>query len=687
MRIHYGVKAKQKAIMIMILNIMYSLPSVFAKDGGQLRQGRAEAVPGEEDFFEKKIRHRKVIISAQRSESRLADSVTQVEVITREHIREKGARTVTEALNNETGFFIQRNFAGDNLQMQGLDSQYLLILRDGERLNGRINGQYDTGRLRVENIERIEIVRGSSSAIYGSDAISGVVNIITARPKKALFDAKAQGGNLGAADASAAAVIPVGDFLLRGSGAYRTQQPYRYDEKSVATLGRGINEYGFDSGAEWNFTRNWKLAAQADYSRRRLWGIETPASGGVFDRTNLTETAQSSFRLQTNRSLESSDTPETSVARDDNKLVNELRADRGKADFKLNGSYTVFRDQYLSDQRNDTALDRHEDTRENTYVLHAQAAMPLFSLGRLTAGSEGIFENLNTPRIQPNSKDRHRIAGYSQFDTRAFDSLILSPGIRYDRDSQFGDYLSPRFGAKWGSEDFIVRASAGIGYRSPSFRELYLYFENPAAGYTVQGNSLLKPETTRSVNLGFEWYATKRISIDSNVYYNDLTNLIQTATTGVVGGVTQYQYRNVASAFTAGADSRLTIYLTRYLRTTLGYSYTYAYDRFTDRTLEGRARHRGNAGLLLRYKGFTGRVQLSIIDRRPYYMDVSGQPPSRDPFYSAAYATVDVYSEYAFLNGVSIFAGGENLNSAGDATYLPLPPLRVYGGMRYTFGG
>jgi len=642
------------------------------------------------EFWEKKLRHRKVVISAQRSESRLADSVVQVEVITKEQIREKGARTVTEALNNETGFFIQRNFAGDNLQMQGLDSQYLLILRDGERLNGRINGQYDTGRLRVENIERIEIVRGSASAIYGSDAISGVVNIVTARPKKPLVDAKLQGGNLGAADATASAVVPFGDFLVRGSGAYRTQQPYRYDEKSVATLGRGINEYGFDSGAEWDFTKNWKLALQGDYSRRRLWGIDAPLSGGVFDRTNLTETAQGSFRLHTTASANAANASQAgesvSVARDDNKLENELKADRGKADFKINGSYTLFRDQLLYDQRNDTALDNYENTRENTYTLHVQAATPVLSLGRLTVGSEGIFENLQSPRIRPDTTYRHRIAGYSQFDSRLTDALIVSPGIRVDRDSQFGDYVSPRLGLKWGSEDFIVRASAGVGYRSPSFRELYLYFDNPSAGYTVQGNSTLQPENSRSANLGFEWFATKRISVDSNVYFNDLTNLIQTATAGAVGGITQYQYRNVASAYTAGADNRVVFYMSRYLRATLGYSYTLAHDRANDRSLEGRARHRGNAGFLLRYHGLTARVQFSLIDKRPYYMDISGEAPSKNPIWSAPYATVDVNAEYALLSGLSIFAGGENLNSAGDATYLPLPPLRVYGGARYTFG-
>lgn len=644
---------------------------------------------GSEDdaLYERKLRHPKIVLSAQRSESRLADSVVQVEVISKEQIREKGARTLTEVLNNEPGFFIQRNFAGDNVQMQGLDSQYLLILRDGERLNGRINGQYDTGRLRVENIERIEIVRGSASAVYGSDAIAGIVNIITARPQKMLVDAKMQGGNLGAADTTAAAVIPLGNFLVRGSGAYRTQQPYRYDEKQLATLGRGINEYGFDSGAEWDFAHHWKFAMQGDYTRRRLWGIDTPSSGGVFDRINLTETAQTSFRLHTQHSSAAATSSENPIARDEQKLVNELKADQRRADFRLNGSYTIFRDQFLYDQRGDTALDNYENTRENTYVLHAQAAVPVFSLGRLTLGSEGIFENLTTPRIQPNFKSRNRIAGYAQLDTRLTENFLLSPGFRYDHDSQFGDYYSPRFGAKWGNEDFIIRLSFGIGYRSPSFRELYLYFENPSAGYTVQGNAQLRPEISRSANLGLEWYATRRLSIDTNAYFNDLTNLIQTGASGTLGPVTQYAYRNAARAYTAGSDNRLTLYLLRYLKATFGYSFTYAYDVSLDRLLEGRPQHRLHWGLHLHYRGLSARTMVSLIDRRPYYLDTSGEVPARTPLYSAAYLTIDANVEYVFVSGLAIFLGGENLNSAGDPRYLPLPPARVYGGMRYFLGG
>lgn len=682
-------------ITILICNSCWPLLALRESDEGADDNERASV-------YEQRLRHRKVVISALRTETQLADSVVQVEVITKEEIRNKGARTVSDVLNNQTGFFIQRStISGDNIQIQGLDSTYLLILRDGERLNGRLNGnQYDLSRLRVENIERIEIVRGSASAVYGSDAIAGVINIVTRQPDKPRSEVRIQGGNLGQFDTAAAVSAPLGDFGFKAAGGYRTQQPFRYNKNSPATNGRGIVDYSGEGGIEYNISKHWVTAVQGDYQRRRLWGTDTPASGGIFDRTNLTETAQAAFRLHT-RSDDRTETAaqtadENTVQRDDNKLRKELGAYASKIDYRLNGSYTTFRDQFLYDQRNDTAQDSLEEARENTYVVHTQVGLPLWSAARLAIGGEGFFENMRTPRIRANPQDtnagaattnafvqRNRASGYAQLDTHLAQNLILTPGVRYDHDSQFGDFVSPRIGLKWGNEDFILRASAGVGYRAPSFRELYLYFENPSAGYRVEGNPRLKPEQSKSANLGTEIFLSNRLSLDSNAYYNELTNLIQTGTSGLSGGTAIFQYVNVAKAITTGVDNRLSWFVNRYLKATLGYSLTYAYDLSIGRMLQGRSLHRGHVGLLFRYKGLMLRGMLSLIDRMPYYLSDTATTPDA---YTARYWTADVNAEYSIGAGISIFAGGENLNSAGDATYMPLAPARYFGGARYIFG-
>jgi outer membrane receptor for ferrienterochelin and colicins len=125
-----------------------------------------------------------IVVTGRRSPERLGESAVAVEVITREQIVTSGARDAAQILANQPGIQIDSSFRGEAIQMQGLDPQHTLILVDGERLIGARDGALDLTRLFAGDIERIEIVRGPASAIYGSDAIAGVVNVITRLPRK-----------------------------------------------------------------------------------------------------------------------------------------------------------------------------------------------------------------------------------------------------------------------------------------------------------------------------------------------------------------------------------------------------------------------------------------------------------------------------------------------------------------------
>jgi outer membrane cobalamin receptor len=123
-----------------------------------------------------------VVVTGTRTETPLADSPARLDVITRADIDRSGARDVGELLEEQIGVVgVTRSFRGDSIQLGGLDPEYTLILVDGDRAPGRIGGGIDLGRFTIENVERIEILRGPGSALYGSDAIGGVVNILTRR--------------------------------------------------------------------------------------------------------------------------------------------------------------------------------------------------------------------------------------------------------------------------------------------------------------------------------------------------------------------------------------------------------------------------------------------------------------------------------------------------------------------------
>ena len=124
-----------------------------------------------------------MVVTGSRTARALSESIVTTDVVTQEQILDSGASDASEVLETVPGVVVTRSFRGAGVQMQGLDSQYVLILINGKRMIGRKDGVMDLSRIPAERIERIEIVKGAASALYGSDAIGGVINIITRQPR------------------------------------------------------------------------------------------------------------------------------------------------------------------------------------------------------------------------------------------------------------------------------------------------------------------------------------------------------------------------------------------------------------------------------------------------------------------------------------------------------------------------
>ena len=123
---------------------------------------------------------KEVLITATRTERQLSSLPIPAQIITKESITKSGALRLSDILSEQTGLITVPDFGGgEGIQMQGLDAQYVLILIDGVPLVGRSAGTLDLNRISVGNIKQIEVVKGASSSLYGSDALGGVINIIT----------------------------------------------------------------------------------------------------------------------------------------------------------------------------------------------------------------------------------------------------------------------------------------------------------------------------------------------------------------------------------------------------------------------------------------------------------------------------------------------------------------------------
>ncbi len=302
-------------------------------------------------------------------------------------------------------------------------------------------------------------------------------------------------------------------------------------------------------------------------------------------------------------------------------------------------------------------------------------------------GAELLYESLRSVRLEDGDGERYRAALFVQDDWTILDApvLVAVPGIRLDLDSRFGVYVTPKIALRFDpSEELVLRASVGAGYRAPVFKEQLLLFENPSAGYVVEGNPELSPERSVSFNLGAELRPLERLRVSLNLYRNDIDDLIDFATVdaGGAGVATRFRYVNVASAHTQGVELSAKLGPVEGFTFELGYVLTDSEDEDTGLPLEGRALHAGTATAAYRASsvGFDANIRAVIVGARPFYVDTDGDGESATVD-APAYGTIDARIGQQIGDHLSVFVGAENLLDAGDPRYLNIQPRTVYAGL------
>lgn len=645
---------------------------------GPLSLGDDEVLPPSRDeelelddlgLTEEEIEIPDVVVTAARGDHDASTAVVSTEVIGREEIERSGARDAAELMEERTGLQVTRSFRGTELWLRGLDPAYTLILVDGDRVPGRTGGAIDLSRYGVENIERVEIVRGPSSALYGSEAIGGVVNILTRESERDFeMDALASYGLGNVIDATArVAGRPEPHLRLRLNGGFHYADPFgrRDDDPDAAeevTAGSSRLQWSLGGRAEWEPNGQHRLRVQGDYLSRDLRGVDPGAGGALFDRTQLQEQMQVS-------------------------VTHEITGpDRLRV--RTRASYAQSREQYLLDQRGSGQLDRFEDSREHMGQISTVLRFGLPGNQALTLGYDQLFQLLDSERLTRSGR-RARLAFFAQDEWVVFEegdmNLTVVPGVRLDLDSQFGEQLSPKLAVRFDPvEQVALRASYGRGFRAPSFQQLLLRFENPSVGYVVDGNPDLGAETSHGVDVAVEWRPERWLQMSAAFFRNDVEEMIAIVTVedDPGRGGTLFSYDNVQSAWTMGLEASAQLRIEDYLRLTAGYTLTETYEGENDRHLEGRARHRFSLSSRLAYEPW----EMSLVARaallvdRVYYVDVDGDG-SEEEIWPGPVPQIDLRIAKTFTRHLELFVGIDNLVDAGDR-FTVLRPFTVYGGAR-----
>lgn len=514
-----------------------------------------------------------VVVTATRTQEEVKAVPQTVEVITKEDIEQLGATDVYSALRLAANVDVtSAGMAGHNVMIRGMSTNHTLILIDGKRFAGEdtsaTQNVYALGRLSLSNIERIEIVRGSASAQYGSDALGGVINIIT---KKSKEPSVMVGLSTGSEAINNYYHI---DFGKQGNFSSTFDMRFSDVRKNMQSGDEGSNYYG--PIQDFNFSGTWDLGndkeidltlgyynehTKADYADKYTSGMQTSK-----DKKEWYDYRRYDYSLGYSGKTDNSDYMiRTFYSRLDkeNNLYNYRSNFPGSMENILGSMYPKY------------------DWDKSTYTLwgiEGKNTIQLNDNHLLTFGGEYRQNKVEGTRLSDGGDNVHQVsqsgngivsnkyysdkeintwAGYIQDEWQVNDKLLVIPSIRYDHNSSFGGEVTPKIGATYFiSDNSRIKANWGKGFKAPTISELYMVMERAMGPMTVrvEGNPDLKPEKSTSWDISFE--AEKDNNFGKLTYFNnDVKNLITTKQTG--NSYFEQGYVNVDEAEIDGVEMEI----------------------------------------------------------------------------------------------------------------------------------
>ena len=598
---------------------------------------------------ERETAMKEIVVTATGTNHTLKDVPVQTEVISRKMLDSFGGKSIEEILGSLTASFaFNEGDMGSQMQLGGLGNSYILVLVDGKRLHGDVGGENDLGLIDPHNIERIEIVKGAQSALYGSDAMAGVINIITKKHHEAgvYVDNTTRYGMHNDLRQHNTLAVNIGKFgsqtnfqMQRNDGWQNTAEEWAEGMVLTDSKNKTVNAF-----------RNWQIAERLTY--RPLPNLEFYADGSYY-RKNICRPQNGNhpscdvytYDLRYNNASASLGGKWNFGKENRNSL--SLDADWNKHAYFYD--YTARTYEYMllkGEEYGDLDGEWYSvpylpgqsklQSDQQRFMAQLKGIFYLPYENTLHVGAEYRYDYLNAPeRTETGTASDWTSALYVQDEFDLLRWFNLTAGLRLVGNRNFGVRLTPKVSAMFSVGDFRFRLGWSQGFKTPTVKELhyrYLHVMGSSTFFNI-GNTNLNPQTSNYYSTGVE-YRGQKFTATVTGYLNKLDNMIALVNVPVgeipagittaylgdgSGNVQARMYKNMDDARTYGVDVTLSYKVFKDLTLTSAYSwlnteanlYDAGKDRMTAVTIDGTAHHKWSASAMYSHS-FSSVYKLGI---------------------------------------------------------------------------
>ena len=511
-----------------------------------------------------------VVVTAQYAPTDSRSAVHKIRTISNATIQQRGVTNLEQLLSQELNIRVSQDMIlGSSINLQGVSGQNVQIMIDGVPIIGRVGGDIDLGQVNLANIERVEIIEGPLSVNFGTNALGGVINLITKKTQIHKFNTQinALWEDVGRQNKSFSfGIRPDTDILVKFQAGYNKFNGFSppsdddKDKNQRSTLWNPKEQKMGGFSVRYNLGKDQRLQYSAKWFNENITNLgkvrRPQYKPYAFD--DYYQTLRQDFSLHQEGSIGSNFYLKTTLG------YNYFQ--RKKNTFRFN----------FNTEEKLELLNQQDTTRFKAFIFRPVLASKNqdwkinFQVGLDFHYENGFGKRINDPDSdKPNFSDLKDYAIFGSLQYEAFDDFILQLGTRAAKNTRFNAPLIPSVNIKYSFDKLTLRGSYAKGFRSPSLKELFFYFVD--ASHFILGNPDLKAETSNNYQVAADWKSQlkkHRIEASVTAFYNHIQQkidlyeyvivngqLVPAAEVGQSSG--KYAYFNQEQYKTTGGNLRL----------------------------------------------------------------------------------------------------------------------------------